>query len=171
MNVPWINSVPTPLMASRFLSNPCDGTFRNIPRLVDPERNPTGRSRRAEENLTDFRHLLIESDEVDAGLWLAALVQLPLPILSVVTSGGRSIHALVRTGCHSRAQWDELVERRWKPGLIRLGACKSSTSAVRLTRLPRCRRGNAIQQLLYLNPDPDFTPICELPIHTKESQQ
>ncbi len=28
--------------------------------------------------------------------------------------------------------------------------------------------GNAIQQLLYLNPEPDFTPICELrrPAHT-----
>ena len=153
-----------------FLANPCDGRFRDIPRLIS-EYNPTGRSRRAQENLTDFRHLLIESDDVDLGLWLAALVQLPLPILSVVTSGGRSIHALVRTGCHTKAQWDELVDRRWKPGLIRLGACKSSTSAVRLTRLPCCRRGNALQQLLYLNPDPDFTPICELPIHTKESQQ
>ena len=143
-----------------FLSNPCDGRFHSIPRLIS-EKNPTGRSRRAEENLTDFRHLLIESDMVEPKIWLAALVQLPLPILSIVTSGGRSIHALVRTGCHTKAQWEELVER-WKPGLVRLGACRSSISAVRLTRLAACRRGNAIQQLLYLNPEPDFTPICEL---------
>jgi hypothetical protein len=57
-----------------FLSNPCDGCFRSIPRLIS-ENNPTGRSRRAEENLTDFRHLLIESDMVEPDLWLAALVQ------------------------------------------------------------------------------------------------
>jgi hypothetical protein len=144
-----------------FLSNPCDGCFRSIPRLIS-ENNPTGRSRRAEENLTDFRHLLIESDMVEPDLWLAALVQIPLPILSIVTSGGRSIHALCRTGCHNKTQWEELVERRWKPALIRLGACRSSISAVRLTRLPCCRRGKAIQQLLYLNPEPDFTPISEL---------
>ena len=147
-----------------FLSNPCDGVFRDIPRLVS-EHNPTGRTRRAEENLTDFRHLLIESDEVDPGLWLAALVQIPLPILSIVTSGKRSIHALVRTDCHTPGQWEALIDNKWKSRLIRLGACQSSTSAVRLTRLPCCRREseNAEQKLLFLNPNPDFTPICELP--------
>ena len=66
----------------------------DIPRLVS-EHNPTGRTRRAEESLTDYRHLLIESDEVDPSLWLSVLVQLPLPILSIVTSGKRSIHALI----------------------------------------------------------------------------
>ena len=147
-----------------FLSNPCDGQFRNIPRLVS-EHNPTGRSRRAEESLTDFRHLLIESDEVDPSLWLSVLIQLPLPILSIVTSGKRSIHALVRTDCHTPGQWEALVEGKWKPRLVRLGACQSSTSAVRLTRLPCCRREgeNAEQKLLFLNPAPDFTPICQLP--------
>jgi hypothetical protein len=147
-----------------FLSNPCDSVFRDIPRLVS-EHNPTGRSRRAEENLTDFRHLLIESDEVDPSLWLNVLIQLPLPILSIVTSGKRSIHALVRTDCHTPEQWEVLVEGKWKPRLVRLGACQSSTSAVRLTRLPCCRREgeNTEQKLLFLNPAPDFTPICELP--------
>ena len=147
-----------------FLSNPCDGQWRKIPRLIS-EHNPTGRTRRAEENLTDFRHLLIESDSVDPGLWLAALVQIPLPILSVVESGKRSIHALIRTDCHTPGQWEALVEGKWKSRLVRLGACRSSTSAVRLTRLPCCRREseNAEQKLLFLNPAPDFTPICELP--------
>ena len=136
-----------------FLSNPCDGQWRKIPRLIS-EHNPTGRTRRAEENLTDFRHLLIESDSVDPGLWLAALVQIPLPILSVVASGKRSIHALIRTDCHTPGQWEALVEGKWKSRLVRLGACRSSTSAVRLTRLPCCRREseNAEQKLLFLNP-------------------
>jgi hypothetical protein len=147
-----------------FLGNACDGQFREIPRLIN-DFNPTGTSRRAEENLTDYRHLLIESDTVIPALWLSALVQIPLPILSIVESGRRSIHALVRTGCHTKAEWEELVDRQWKPRLIRLGACQSSTSAVRLTRLPCCRREceNAEQKLLFLNPAPDFTPICELP--------
>ena len=147
-----------------FLSNPVNGEWIELPRL-EHEHNPCGRTRRAEENLTDYRHLLVEGDTVDPGLWLAALVQVPIPILSVTTSGGRSVHALILTSCHTKAEWNELIEHRWKPQLVRLGACQSSTSAVRLTRLPCCRREakNAEQKLLYLNPAPTFTPICELP--------
>ena len=76
-----------------------------------------------------------------------------------------------RTDCHTPGQWEALVEGKWKPRLVRLGACQSSTSAVRLTRLPCCRREceNAEQKLLFLNPAPDFTPICELPESLRQS--
>jgi hypothetical protein len=37
-------------------------------------------------------------------------------------------------------------------------------SAVRLTRLPQAKRGTQPQRLLYLNPQPDITPIITMPI-------
>jgi hypothetical protein len=49
-----------------------------------------------------------------------------------------------------------------KPILVTLGADPKSLSAVRLTRLPGCRRGDQLQKLLYLNPAPRPKPICTL---------
>ena len=124
----------------------------------------TGRTRRAEENITSYRHLVVESDHADASQWLAAIVQLPLPIVSLVTSGGRSMHALVTVSARDGTHWRERVARM-KPVLVTLGADPAAMSAVRLTRLPGCMRVETgrEQQLLYLNPDADMKPIRELP--------
>jgi len=50
--------------------------------------------------------------------------------------------------------------------MIRLGACDGSLTALRLSRLPNCVRGETgkLQQLLYLSPDADSTPISQRPI-------
>jgi len=45
---------------------------------------------------------------------------------------------------------------------VTLGADPGALSAVRLTRLPQAMRGQRLQRLLYLNPDPDGRPIVEL---------
>ena len=92
------------------------------------------------------------------------------------TSGGRSVHALVRVDMASKANWDLL--RDWmKPVLTRLGADKGVFSAVRLTRLPGClRQGREkegkyerypeprMQKLLFLNPLADWAPVLSLPV-------
>ena len=49
--------------------------------------------------------------------WLAALAQMPLPIAAIYTSGGRSIHALVRVDAESKAHWDGIAASL-KPALI-----------------------------------------------------
>ena len=146
-----------------FLCNPIDGQWRTLDRLKT-EHNPTGRTRRAEENLTAFRYLVVESDKVDPALWLAALVQIPLPIVAVYYSGGKSIHALVRVDAESVKHWNELRDRL-APALVTLGADKGAMTAVRLTRLPQCYRAekDRWQELYYLNPKADETPISELP--------
>jgi hypothetical protein len=41
---------------------------------------------------------------------------------------------------------------------------------VRLTRLPGCRRGERLQKLLYLNPDPEPKAICTLPVRQQVLQ-
>ncbi len=117
-----------------FLCNPVDGKFHPNPR------HGGKRSRRSEESVTDWRYLLLESDKAAAQPWLAALVQMPLRIAAIYTSGGRSIHALVRVDAASKSDWDSKA-RELKPLMTILGGDRSAMSAVQLTRLPGCHRG------------------------------
>jgi hypothetical protein len=154
---------PTPGKGAWFLANPVDGKWLFLERRIS-ERNPKGRTRRVEENLTAFRYLVVESDKADPLLWIAALVQLPLPIAAVYSSGGKSIHALVRVDARDGHHFREIKAKVSRPLLI-LGADDSAMSAVRLTRLPQCYRAekDRWQELYFLNPNPAATPICELP--------
>lgn len=139
-----------------FLANPVTGEY--LP-------NDSGKlSRRSWQNVTSWRYLVLESDAANPSHWLAALAQMPLPISAIYTSGGKSIHALVRIDAESKAHWNEEADRL-KPALITLGADRKAISAVRLTRLPACERVETkqMQTLLYLNGSPDETPICEMP--------
>jgi hypothetical protein len=117
-----------------FLCNPVDGAFHPNPRMNGKQ------SRRSEESVTAWRYLVLESDQADTRLWLAALVQMPLRISAIYTSGGRSIHALVRLDARSKQDWDAKA-RKLKPMLTVLGADPAAITAVRLTRLPGCHRG------------------------------
>lgn len=135
-----------------FLPQPVDGEFHPNPRLDGKL------SRRSEESVTAWRYAVLESDEADPDEWLRCLMQLPVRIASICESGGRSIHALVRVDADSKAAWDALVNRV-KPVLVTLGADRGALSAVRLTRLPQAQRGERVQRLLYLNPEPEGTPI------------
>jgi hypothetical protein len=147
-----------------FLANPVDGLTRKIKRL-ESSTNPEGKSRRCEECVTSFRYLVLESDQTDPAIWLAALVQLPLPIVSITSSGGKSLHALVRIDAESGDHWRE-IKGKIAPALVTLGADDSAMTAVRLTRLPQCFRAekDSWQTLYYLNPTADETPIAQLPI-------
>jgi hypothetical protein len=140
-----------------FLSNPVDGQFHWNPRL-DPPRD----SRRSQESITSFRYAVLECDQLPKEnwfpIWLKILVQLPLPIVSITTSGGKSAHALVRVSAESKEAWDKIKVESLHP-LVVLGADNGALSAVRLTRLPQCWRGDQRQELLYLNPGADGEPI------------
>lgn len=144
-----------------FLPQPVTGEFLELERLQG-DHNPTGRSRRCEECITSFRWAVLESDEADTGEWLRALAQLPLPITSIVTSGGRSIHALVLINAASKEEWVDAVRGSLAPIVTTLGADAASLSAVRLTRLPFVHRGAQEQLLLFLNDNPKSEPIANL---------
>lgn len=162
-----------------FLPQPVDGLAHPNPRSTDKE----GRarlSRRSEESVRAFRYMLLESDKAPPRAWLGFIVQVPLKIEALYTSGGRSIHALVRVDCASKAAWDE-EKKALMPFLMAgqmLGADRGTWSAVRLSRLPGCWREGKydrkndryerfatprLQKLLYLRPGADGRPICELP--------
>jgi hypothetical protein len=111
-----------------------------------------------------FPYAVLESDQHPAEVWLPVwskiLVQLPLPIVSIVSSGGKSLHALVRVSAASKAHWDEIKLEQLRP-LAVLGADDAALSAVRLTHLPQCWRWPRRQELLYLNPNANGSPIYE----------
>jgi len=143
-----------------FLPQPVGGTFHPNPRLGGKL------SRRSEEAVMAWRYAVLESDQAQTDDWLRCLVQMPLPIACVCESGGRSIHALVRLDAASKLAWDRSVGSI-KPLLVTLGADAGALSAVRLSRLPQARRGDRVQRLLFLNPEPDAVPIVNRP--TRES--
>lgn len=147
-----------------FLCQPVSGEWKLNPRSLDVRGNAK-MSRRSEEVVTSWRYLVLESDDAPAELWIRLLAKLPLPIAAIYTSGGRSIHALVKIDAESKDYWD-----RYKalvvPILSLLGADAAAITAVRLTRLPGCMRGGRMQQLLYLDPRPDAAGV---PILWRES--
>jgi hypothetical protein len=139
-----------------LLAQPVTGGYLPNPRLGGKM------SRRSEEVVTAWRYAVLESDSADPEDWLRCLVQVPLRIVSICESGGRSIHALVRVDAESKVDWDAKLAAI-KPVLIILGADRGALSAVRLTRLPQAMRGGRRQRLLYLNPEANGTAIMNQP--------
>jgi len=140
-----------------FLCQPVDGQFHHNPRSEK-------RSRRSEESVLAWRYLLLESDEDEAPprIWLAALARLPLPIFSIVSSGGDSVHVLLKLDAESKADWDAAAAMIM-PGFAVLGADPKATTAVRLTRLPGCLREKTQrrQKLLFIDPDASDVPLID----------
>lgn len=137
-----------------FLAQPVDGEYHANPRQGTM-------SRRSEEAVVSWRYFVIESDKANLKQWLGAIVQFPLRIAAIYSSGGRSVHALVKIDARTKGEWDKEREAL-KNALVVLGADAGAMTAVRLTRLPGCWRGRCLQKLLFLNPDPPMRPICEL---------
>ena len=86
------------------------------------------------------------------------MVQLPLKISAIYSSGGKSIHALVRLDAQSKHGWDQQRDQL-RALLTPIGADPQAMTAVRLTRLPNVMRGTRLQKLLYLNPQPTAKSI------------
>jgi hypothetical protein len=142
-----------------FLSNPVSGQWRPNPRRE-------GRlSRRSEESVTQWRHVVLESDVAPGDLWLRFLAMAPLAIAAIYSSGGRSWHALVRVDQPDKPSFDSLLRESLKKSLPVIGADAGALTPVRLTRLPGCTRGGKLQKLIFLNPlaRPDApVPIAEM---------
>lgn len=156
-----------------YLSQPIDGKWHPNPRELDENGRPK-QSRRSEEAVKAWWHLVLEADPVEEvkgdatkmrefeQLWLGFLAQLPLPVKAIYSSGGKSVHALVSLPAPNKERFDAL-KKMLGPLFSKLGADPRALKAVQLTRLPGCMRGNREQKLLYLNPSPDpkGKPICE----------
>lgn len=83
-----------------FLIQPVDGKWR-------PVRGEARMSRRTRASITRFPYMLLESDKAPHPLWLNFIAQLRLPVVALATSGGRSIHALVKVDASSYDEWND----------------------------------------------------------------
>ena len=161
-----------------FLPVPMDGKW-HASGGVDKKTGLPLRSRRSGKSVMSWRHLVLESDEARDEEWLNLLCQLPLPVSALYTSGGRSIHALIRIDARSKGRFDEMRDRM-SPFLAKLGADPAAMTGVRLTSLPgvfRCgtekvKQGRReyvrykeprLQRLLYLDPDPEVRALQFMP--------
>jgi hypothetical protein len=178
-DAPRVDEVASPLPRGGsegvwFLCQPVTGEWCVNPYASNRAEAPK-LGRRHGGCVTAWRYLVLESDVADAATWLRALVLLPLPISAIYTSGGKSIHALVRVDAECKASWDDL-RNALLPVLCPLGADAAAMTAVRLSRLPgmfrhgtRNKEGQRIaydpprlQELAWLNPEPSALPIAEL---------
>ena len=125
--------------------------------------NPVDGRGVADVNVTAFRFALLESDKLSLDLQLSLFARLPLPIVAVLGSGGRSLHAWVKVDARDSEDYRATVGEMLAI-LARCGVDGKNKNPSRLSRLPGARReigaaGDGIQRLLYLNPKPDGKSI------------
>lgn len=121
------------------------------------------RGRPTDCDVRRHEYLLLEHDDLPTDKQLAVLVNIPLPIVSLVDSGGKSIHAIVRVGARSADEYSKVARELYRY-FAALGMDCSNVNPSRLTRFPGTSRYHpnapfGHQRLLYLNPDANHQPI------------
>lgn len=98
------------------------------------------------ENVTDFRYALVESDNLEVEKQNAIIRELELPVAMLVYSGGKSLHAIVRIDAANydeyRSRVDYLYSVCQKNGLT---LDKQNRNPSRLSRMPGIERGERRQ--------------------------
>lgn len=117
----------------------------------------------SDKNVTSYRHILLEFDSIPLDLQLNLIARIPLPISCVLTSGGRSIHAWVKSDSMDAVSYKDDAGMLLKM-LSRFGLDAKNKNPSRLSRLPGVMRklganGDGRQRLLYLNPNPSQKPM------------
>ncbi|MGN1108733.1 MAG: AAA family ATPase, partial [Oscillospiraceae bacterium] len=101
------------------------------------------------ENVTDFRYALVESDNLDIERQNAIIRELELPCAALVYSGGKSLHAIVHIDAENyeeyRRRVDFLYQICQKNGLE---PDTQNRNPSRLSRLPGVQRGEQKQFLV-----------------------
>ena len=104
------------------------------------------------ENVTDYRYALVESDEMEIDQQHAIIRELDLPVACLVHSGGKSLHALVRVEAINYEEYRQRVNYLYevckKNGLIIDGQNKNPS---RLSRMPGIIRNGRKQFIVAKN--------------------
>lgn len=104
------------------------------------------------ENITEFKYALVESDNMPIGQQNAILRQLELPIACLVHSGGKSLHAIVRIDATDYKEYQSRVEYLYdvcrKNGF---SIDKQNKNPSRLSRMPGVTRNGHKQWLIDTN--------------------
>ena len=104
------------------------------------------------ENVSDYRYALVESDTVEPSRQNAILRELELPIACMVYSGGKSVHAIVKVDAPDYSEYKKRVEYLYK--VCEKNGLKVDTqnkNPSRLSRMPGVRRNGKKQFLMATN--------------------
>ena len=104
------------------------------------------------DNVTDFRFALVESDSTDIETQNSIIRELELPVAALVYSGGKSVHAIVKVDAVNSKEYAERVKYLYsvcqKNGLA---IDKQNKNPSRLSRMPGVMRNGKKQYLLDTN--------------------
>lgn len=104
------------------------------------------------ENVTDYRYTLVESDSMELEKQNAIIRELELPVACLVYSGGKSIHAIVKVDANNYEEYRKRVDYIYsickKNGL---DIDVQNRNPSRLSRMPGIRRDGRKQFLIGTN--------------------
>lgn len=136
----------------------CDGDICSVLGDYDPSAgawirfNPLDGKGCKNENVTDFRYALVESDSMELDKQNAIIRELELPVACMVYSGKKSIHAIVRVDAADYAEYRKRVDYLYqvcqKNGLK---TDNQNRNPSRLSRMPGVMRGDRKQFLIATN--------------------
>lgn len=103
-----------------------------------------------DKNVTAFRHVLVESDQLSVDRQLDKIMELNLPCAAVVSSGSKSIHAIVRVDAKNEEEYKERVRTIYR-------ICeengfpvdRADKNPARLSRMPGVDRAGKHQKLIH----------------------
>lgn len=140
------------------LLSQCNGDIGSVLGDYDPEGgawirfNPLDGKGVKNDNVSDFKYALVESDLMDIEKQHAIIRELELPVACLVHSGGKSLHAIVRIDAADQAEYRKRVDYLYD-------ICKKNGLAIdqqnknpsRLSRMPGVMRGGQKQFIVDTN--------------------
>jgi RecA-family ATPase len=104
------------------------------------------------ENVAQFRYALVESDNMDLEKQNAIVRELELPIATLVYSGSKSIHAVVKIEATNKEEYKKRVDYLYKICKKNgLNVDEQNKNPSRLSRLPGFLRGDKKQFIIDTN--------------------
>ena len=141
-----------------IIINPLDG----IPR---PKKSGDGETLRGDHNVFAFRYCMVEFDDLSREDQIRFWSAIKLPIVALIDTGGKSIHAWVQVSklatVNTLEQWQENIKiKLYDRILAPLGVDAACSNPSRLSRLPGHLREekNTTQRLLWLSSE--GRPVC-----------
>lgn len=138
--------------------NKCDGDIGAVFGDYNPNAgawirfNPMDGKGCKNENVTDFRYALVESDDMELEKQNALIRELELPVAALVFSGKKSLHAIVRVEASDLKEYKNRVEYLYsicKKNGLKLDTQNKNPS--RLSRMPGIMRNGKKQFLVDTN--------------------
>ncbi|MGB3974695.1 MAG: hypothetical protein WBL58_11160 [Peptococcia bacterium] len=141
-----------------IIINPLNGIF-------GPKKSGDGETLRGDHNVSAFRYCMVEFDDLSREDQIRFWSAIKLPIVALIDTGGKSIHAWVQVSklatVNTLEQWQEDIKiKLYDRILAPLGVDAACSNPSRLSRLPGHYREekHTTQRLLWLSSE--GRPVC-----------